>query len=109
MFEAHIYSQSSRPETVPGDRLVKFNSPTCCWHSRYQCNVRYWITPGKRQSLERLFLYIEFRNRDNSHGYKVIELPGNNLSTDQIQGVICRSPLSLQLDPLKTEQWCRSL
>jgi len=109
MFEAHIYSQSSRPETVPGSRLVKLNAPACCWHSTYQCNVRYWITAGKRQSLEQLFLYIEFRNRDNSHSYKVIELCGTNLSTEQIQDIICRTPLSLQLDPIKTEQWCQSL
>lgn len=109
MFEAHIYSQSSRPETVPGGRLIKLNAPACCWHSTYQCNVRYWITAGKRQSLEQLFLYIEFRNRDSSHSYKVIELCDTTLSTEQIQDIICRTPLSLQLDPIKTEQWCQSL
>ncbi|MBN0988877.1 hypothetical protein [Amphritea pacifica] len=109
MFEAHIYSESPRTETVAAIRQVKLNSPASCWHNHYQCNIRYWITQGKRQSREHLFLYIEFRQRDNSHGYKVLELPGNSLTTEAVQKIICNTSLSLQLDPLKTEQWCRSL
>ncbi|WP_428033715.1 hypothetical protein [Amphritea sp.] len=109
MFEAHIYAESSHTEAGLGIRSVKLNTPASCWHTHYQCNVRYWITSGKRQSRERLFLYVEFRHRDNSHGYKVIELPGGHIRVDQVQDIICRSSLSVQLDPLKTEQWCQSL
>ncbi|WP_299200770.1 hypothetical protein [uncultured Amphritea sp.] len=108
MFEAHIYAESSHTETAQGNRSVKLNTPASCWHTLYQCNVRYWVTSGKRQSRDQLFLYVEFRHRDNSHNYKLIELPGTHISIDQVQEIICRSPLGLQLDPLKTEQWCQS-
>ncbi len=108
MFEAHIYTEASHTETFQENRSVALNTPACCWHSLHQCNVRYWITSGKRQSRDQLFLYVEFRNRDNSHSYKLIELQKDHISKDELHSIICRSSLSAQLDPVKTEQWCQS-
>nr|WP_320135681.1 hypothetical protein [uncultured Amphritea sp.] len=108
MFEAHIYTEAASPETDLNHRSVKPNTPANCWHNIYQCNVRYWMAEGKRQARDTLFLYIEYCNRDNSHGYKLIEIPKTALTVDGAQSIISQALLSKQLDPIKTEQWCKA-
>ena len=130
MFEAHFtYAESPLSNHELNEPSVVFNIPACCWHNLHQCNVRYWITPGKRLSQTALFIYIEFKKSDNSHDYKLIELvsteslPTERLVTNkvteelsatpfslkQIQKIISTTPLGEQLDRLKTEQWCQSV
>lgn len=114
MFEAHFtYAESPSSNHDQDEPCVVFNTPACCWHSLHQCNVRYWITPGKRQSQTSLFIYIEFKKSDNSHDYKLIELVSTELSATQhslkqVQKLISTTPLGEHLDRLKTEQWCQS-
>jgi hypothetical protein len=119
MFEAHFtYAESPSSNNELDESSVVFNTPASCWHNLHQCNVRYWITPGKRQSQTALFIYIEFKKSDNSHDYKLIELISTEListelstaqySLQQVQKVISTTPLGEQLDRLKTEQWCQS-
>ncbi|MDO6561833.1 hypothetical protein Q4488_00410 [Amphritea sp. 1_MG-2023] len=109
MFEAHIYTEAGNPDAGLNHQSVKPNTSANCWHTRYQCNVRYWLAEGKRQTRATLFLYIEYYNRDNSHGYKLIEIPQSTLTVDQAQRIISQTQLSPQLDPIKTEQWCKTL
>ena len=108
MFEAHIYSDSQANETVQGLPSVVPGKTYQCWHSNYQCNVRFWCSTGKRQGQTVLFIFIEYRNRDNSHGYKRLELPAEQLNREALTETISRYPLSNSLDPIKTESWCRS-
>lgn len=123
MFEAHFsYAESSPANNALDDPWIKFDTSACCWHNLYQCNVRYWVTPGKRQSNNALFIYIEFKKADNSHDYKLIELvltgalseeraelSANFFSLKQVQKIISTTPLGSSLDRLKTEQWCQSV
>lgn len=130
MFEAHFtYAESPQSNHELDEPPVVFNVPACCWHNLHQCNVRYWVTPGKRLSQTALFIYIEFKKSDNSHDYKLIELLSTELiptehlvteripkklsttsfSLNQIQKIISTTELGEQLDRLKTEQWCQSV
>ena len=115
MFEAHLtYAASPLADYAQDDRNIKLNTPASCWHAIHQCNLRYWITRGKRQSQAVLFLYIEFKKTDNSHGYKLIELletepSAATLSVKHAQNIINSTSLDNTLDRLKTEQWCQSL
>ena len=108
MFEAHIYSDSQANETVQGLQSFVPGKTYQCWHSHYQCNVRFWGSTGKRQGQAVLFIFIEYRNRDNSHGYKKLELSTEQLNGKALTDIISRYPLSTDLDPIKTENWCRS-
>lgn len=109
MFEAHIYTEAANPDAGLHQRSVQPNTPANCWHTIYQCNVRYWMAEGKRQTQPTLFLYIEYCNKDNSHGYKLIEIQQASLTVEDAQRVISQALLSPQLDPIKTEQWCKTL
>ncbi|BBB25659.1 hypothetical protein [Amphritea japonica] len=115
MFEAHLtYAASPLADYAQDDPCIKLNTPASCWHAIHQCNLRYWITRGKRQSQTLLFLYIEFKKTDNSHGYKLIELletesSAIKLSVKEAQKIINSTLLGTTLDRLKTEQWCQSL
>ncbi len=105
MFEAHIYKESTRHKSSDSKGLVQFNAPAKCWHNLYQCHVRYWLAPGKRQSQTKQFLYIEYINRNNTHDYRVVELAMNSLTTEKAQDIITQTLLSEHLDPLRTEKW----
>lgn len=105
MFEAHIYNEQDSSVTEFSDPVLTAGQHYRCWHPLYQCNVRVWLAAGKRLSTEQQFLYIEYRNRDNSHGYRAVEIPQPVLRQSTVQDLLRDLPLSQQLDPVKTERW----
>lgn len=109
MFEAHIYSEITSTVVTKDIEAIDQQKTYLCWHSIYQCNVKYWGSAGKRQGQSLLFIFIEYRHKDNSHGFKRLELCADNYNRTQLNELISRLPLDDQLDPVKTETWCRSL
>lgn len=107
MFEAHIYSDTN---LATEDQLSELsdNRHYQCWHANYHCNVRVWLASGKRLTDNQIFLYIEYRNRDNSHGYKKVEISSTSLSINKLNQIVCQQVLGENLDPIKTELWSKS-
>lgn len=105
MFEAHIYNEQDCPAVSFSDPALTPGQHYRCWHPLYRCNVRVWLASGKRQSTEQQFLYIEYRNRDNSHGYRSLEITQAALKCSEVQRLLTDLRLSEQLDPVRTERW----
>lgn len=105
MFEAHIYHEQSAATAKFDDPILTTGQHYRCWHPLYQCNVRVWLAAGKRLNTEQHFLYIEYRNRDNSHGYRAVEIAQAVLRQSTVQRLLRGLPLGQQLDPAKTERW----
>ncbi|MCV6610411.1 MAG: hypothetical protein OIF55_06550 [Amphritea sp.] len=105
MFEAHVYNEQDSAAVEFSDPILTAGQHYRCWHPLYQCNVRVWLAAGKRQNNNQHFLYVEYRNRDNSHGYRSVEIPQQALRRSALQELLSNLPLSRELDPTRTERW----
>lgn len=82
MFEAHTAAFSDFDNRVTAARTQQYSlpKPVQLIHSHYRCPVSVWFAEGKRKdrkgNIELVWsIYVEYRRQDNSHAYKVIEVP----------------------------------
>lgn len=83
MFEAHdFYADEVLPAVQVNQPEPDFSQPAAVHliHSRYQCPLYIWFSPGKRktvagQPLPVWYIHVEYRLADGSQAYRLLEKP----------------------------------
>ena len=113
MFEAHLPTADL---SAHNDHLISFHSgderliEIPLFNKRHQCHTWVWTAKGKRKDQkgtphDRLFVYVEYKNRNNTSCYFSKELRGESLIDQQFITLLAESLHLPGINSSSTQQW----
>ncbi|WP_136680012.1 hypothetical protein [Neptunomonas sp. XY-337] len=116
MFEAHLHISGSSPH-IPAfiatltTRSEQFSN--IVFNQQHRCHTWAWTAKGKRKdetgaAQETLFLYIEYRNKQNATVYLKREISAASQADEQYLLLLCQSIHLPDICAENTTTWAQS-